>query len=306
MTKLLDQMLQFEKEYANSKKTRYLKALDPYLKYMPILALAREDGGVSKHLLLGLTASMEGIIIGKSQLGLFSEDMEKMAQLVAKGLLQCVNKEGILHERLLAKLILGGIVTMTGLLWLAYDQTMQHATASRPKRGELFVELLLRAFFSSELPKTTFKAMAEAVGADDKGSKMVAESLESVALLFAILAFSKTGGEYDIELLEGLRPRLLRNFETLETTLNDLVHAQKVTREAAQPVRLFIGKGKKTLENRNFEQFLKGLNEMTYPYGISIAKLQEDIQSSRRLFAALGTNFNLAAQVKDNVITFAG
>lgn len=304
--KLLDKTLQFEKEYTNAQKTRYLKALDPYVRYMPILAMAREGGTVSKHLLLALTASMEGIIVGKSQLGLFSPDLEKMATLVARGLIRCLGKESELEERLLAKLVLGGLVTMTGLLWLAYDQTTQHATEYRPKRGELFVELLLRAFFSSELPKTTFKTMAETVGADTMGSKMVAESLESLALLFAILAFAQNSGEYDTELIEGLRPRLLKNFENIEMTLSDLVRAEKITREAAQPVRLFIGQGRKTLENRNFEPFIKGLNEMTHPYGISIAKLQEDIQTSRRLFAALGTNFSLAAQAKDNVITFAG
>lgn len=248
-----------------------LHALEPYFKYMPLMALKSK----SRHLLFALTASMEGIIVGENKLGLFSKDFAKLSHLVAKGLFRG-KEEAVFFE----KLILGALSTMTGLLWLAHDQE---------KSGEIFDELLLRALFASEIPKMTFKHISEAFGID------ASISLETLALLFAILAFSQ---EAKIEeLIEGLRLRLLKNFEALD---------QALTGEAIKPIRLFISQGKRTLENRNYELFIKGLHELTHSYGIAIEKLYEDIQTSRRLFATLGTNFRMAARARDNVIVFAG
>ena len=296
LKKFQEKAFRFHGEVSRVKKTPYMRALDPYIKYMPLLALSLGMDGTSKHLLFSLTASMEGMVIGKNKLGLISEDLDKTSQLVAQGLFACTHQRGEIEAHYFKTLIMGTLVTLTGLLWLVHDQHLS-------KEKGLFEELVLRALFASEIPKTAFKHLSQAFGVEDK-TEIASLSLESLALLFAILAFSSVAEAS--ELLEGVRLRCLKNFQALENALNDLVLTGKATRETTEPLRLFISQGKRTLENRNFELFLKGLNELTHPYDISIANLQEDIQTSRRLFSTLGTHFRMAAREKDNVILFAG
>ena len=315
--------LRFEEEYHHTEKTNFLKALDPYVKYMPIL-LSSHTANHSKQLMLALAASMEGIVKGKGAFGLFSEDFEKLCHLVARGLAKC-SKAGEaggeeMELRLLSQLIMGALSSLTGLLWLAYDQTiLGPADEGVSKKGDFFLELLIRSIFSSEIPKSTLQAISEATGLT---GDFPTKSLETLALLFVLIGFtsrlSEPRGTHDApllasllapllaSLLDAIKNRLSRNFEAMETALTDLANSETLSREDLKPIRLFLGQGKQALASGNFDTFFQGLWLMAKPYNISIANLQEDIQTSRRLFSALGTNFRLSAQAKDNIITFSG
>lgn len=308
MKNRLEKALRFEEEYKSRIHTKYMQFLGPYISMMPILFHDKENETSSRMLLLGLTMSMEGIIKDRNKLGIFSSDYEKVANLLASGLIQ-LRKDGHdeMQMRLLSKLIMGSLTTLLGLLWVAYDEVIRKAEEVEGETidSKFFIELLLNTVYTSSLPKATFKSMAQATGADDKESETAALAVETLTLLFALVAFSMEGSLND-DLLESHKERLLQNFGAMEETLNDLVLLKRIDKLQAQPVRLFIGQGKQTLNSGNFSQFLKGLIEMCKPYGISIDKLKTDIQASRRLFASLGSHVAKPKQPRENSISLMG
>lgn len=305
--KVKDRALQFEKEYKHAHKTKYLKALDPYITYFPLLFGNFEGTMASKHLLIGLTASMEGITKGENNpLGLFSPDFERMCSLVARGLMKCkpASENTEIESRLLTKLIMGGLTALTGMLAVATENVRDEEDPT--VNLNFFNELMLRVVFSSELPKSLLKSMAESIGLEEGESALSAYSLDSLAIMFTLLNYVKKGSEQNSLLIEAMKERLLKNFEAINSALNDYILADKLTREEAQPLRLFITQGKMMLNSKNYEQLLKDLKALAKPYNISLTNIEEDQREMGRLFLSLGTNFAQSKQANDNVIHFAG
>ncbi|MCB1114123.1 MAG: hypothetical protein KDK62_05140 [Chlamydiia bacterium] len=284
MSKLLTRALQLETEYNHKEHSTFLRGLKVHLKYMPLLVWTKIYSGASKQLFFGLTTAMEGIYTDEGKLGVFSPDLRKLSETVAKGLLIRVDveNEGLeMKKRLLGQLFTGAMTTMVGLLELARENT----------KGKLhdegvnhFTAMLTRGIISSEIPKSTLKSIAEALELNDRFSE---DALETCVLLIILKAFLPKEEAGQLILFEAMQERLIKNFETLEKELTDnRVNAKKVA-----PLNLFLKEGKALLTQGNHERFLKEINKCLTAYDLNPELLNQDTEAMKSLFGVLKGGF---------------
>lgn len=261
-------------ETTKRKPPAKLKALAHILSELNDSVLACSKAHVSRSLMIGLSAALRGIKKSESQLGLFSDDFDALAESMASGLARLTQLKDERASKWLLKqyIVLTAIVT-AGALYLA--------ARSKAVPDTLKLELMTNLLFYTDYPKEIFTQMAETLEATKIGKDLVANSLELFSLLVATMVFSKGNLAIDERLLETLSPRLSSCVDKIDRSLTEVKTAEDT---ALSLFRAYLQQIKIAIELQDIDPLVKTIAEIVQSYGLSHAHLSVDIEAAKKLF----------------------
>lgn len=281
----LDKAKQLEERYNSREYKGKLTVLAPYIKYAR-MAESSKNLKASKHLLLASHLALLGTTKGEIGAPLFSRDLDKVCEGIAYALQPNLD-EGA-HE-LLKNWIKTSLITAIGSIYLSIDN-------ARPKEDEypvemgLYVELLLRLMLKTDAPSIYVESFVDAIGVTPKEKGV--KAIEAFSLLFILAALSNGGINED--LLRAAREKIAQGLKSVDSWIE--------VPEAKRFVKLALI----ALENQQEELLTKGIKDLLNAFSINIEHLKEDLNTIRRLFTNLQTQFAVKRKGRETVITFTG
>lgn len=275
------------------KETRQFKILPKLLADLNTATLSYGMSGISRSLLIGMTASMQGILKSESTLGLFSDDFDRLAKAIANAVALLENfHNDEAKKRVFSWYIEFTIIAMIGLLHLATEipQKDYEEEESKDVSNELFKkELIISLVFYSEYPKTAFRTMAESLGLKEKGVQFVANSLEVISLFAVLMAFKKENATVH-NITNTLLPRLS---SCLFAINSQLAEANLVEEDLPMGFfQSFLQQAMIAIEKQDIEPFIQTFTEGLESFGYANDTLQEDVHEIKHMF----NNIKEAAQ----------
>lgn len=261
-------------EITKRKAPTKLKVLAHILSELNDSVLACSKNHVSRSLMIGLSAALRGIKKSESQLGLFSDDFDALAESMAGSLARLAQLKDEKASKWLLKqyIVLTAIVT-AGALYLA--------ARSKAAPDTLKLELMTNLLFYTDYPKEIFTQMVETLEATKIGQELVANSLELFSLLVATMVFSKGSLAMDERLLETLLPRLGGCIDNIDRSLTEVKTAEDT---ALSLFRAYLQQIKIAIELQDIDPLVKTISEIVESYGLSHAHLNADLEAIKKLF----------------------
>ncbi|KAF3362293.1 hypothetical protein PHSC3_001122 [Chlamydiales bacterium STE3] len=302
---LRDQVKRFD-DQTKRKETAKLKILTKFLSDFNLITQAYGLTHASRSLLIGLAGCMKGILKSESQLGLFTDQFDFLAKKLASALadVQSFGKDSSKVQLLqwYLEIVLIGVI---GLLYLATKQKKEQKKDVEGNKSQhaFKQELIISLFFYTDYPKDVFQQMAKSLGVKEKGAEFIACSLESLALLAIIFAFSKEQ-PLDSHLLEILFPRLEGCLNVIDRQLAEATFVDEDPSKSK--FRAFIQLARIAIERQDIEPFIYGFTQVLQAYELSESSLKEDVEAIQKMFRNYEEAFYAPTQQQVNTVNLLG
>lgn len=297
---LRDQALRMD-EQLKRRETPKLKILTHFLSHFNAITQACGLTHVSKSLFIGLHGSLMGILKSDSTLGTFHDDMELLVQKLSTSVAETVSfREEAARVKLLKMYIQIIIIGLIGLLYLGTREKKQKDN----ENNDFNVELTVSLVFSSNYPTELFKNLTSSLGLESKAAKFTSFSLEMIALIAILFAFSKDKLHLNSQLLDALSTRLASCIDDLDIYLAEANIVEE--NFSFFTFRSFLQQTKLAIEKQEKEPINQVLTEMLTTYGLNAANLEKDVEAIKRMFSNYYEAFHAPTQQQVNTVNLIG
>ncbi|MGK5594184.1 MAG: hypothetical protein ACSNEK_02370 [Parachlamydiaceae bacterium] len=298
---LRDQTLALD-EQVKRKEIPKLKILTHFLTHFNTITQACGLTHVSKSLFIGLHGSLMGILKSESQLGTFHDDMELLVRKLSLSIAEVSGfKEDPSRVQLLKMYIQVLIIGLIGLLYLGTRKNKQKDKEINNFKMELTVSLM----FHSEYPAELFKQLASSLGLEKRAAQFTFFSLEMIAILAILFAFSKDKLNLNSQLIDTVSARLASCLDHLD---HQLAETTMIAEEKFSffTLRSFLQQSKLAIEKQEKEPLNQVFTETLTTYGLNPMNLERDVEAIKSMFSTYDEAFRAPTQQQVNTVNLIG
>lgn len=265
-----------------------MKMMSPYLEAMTIISAAKCLKPGFAPFFLSLSFSELGMDKEKSSAGFFGPYMALLVDKITEG----ITSDALFGKKaeLSSIMVLKKIIKFTLILAIAGGKLLQEKFKGTEREKEIhsiYTKLLFRLTAKTDIFTTTLKELILASGALEKTANNLASGLSSIG--FLLMASSAANKQNFSSIVEILTPQFEKSIKEAEHLLEN----------ESNQMKAHLMSLKLSLQNEDFEEFIKAVFSALEDLGIPQNGFTEDVKSIEEMA------FRLKKAISEGVIDFA-